>query len=80
MVVLFEDQAVLFEPFGSQIAPLVLEHLQKAARFRRASEVLFVRGWETLAGQHVKRAAEHEAEAECLAALADFERLGGVYA
>lgn len=72
------SQAVLFEPSGPEVGPLALDHLRKAAQFKRTAEVFAARGWETLAKQHASRAGEHETEAECLAMLAQFERLGGV--
>ena len=71
-------QAALFEPTGSDVGPLALQHLKKAEQFKRAAEVFDSRGWRELAQQHQRRAADHEAEAECLGMLAAFERLGGV--
>ena len=71
-------QAALFEPCGPEVGPLAMHHVKKAHQFRRASEVFFARGWEALALEHLRRARDHEDEAECLGMLAEFERLSGV--
>lgn len=72
------NQAALFEPTGPEVGPLALQHLKKAAEFKRAADVFESRGWQELAHQHKRRALDHETEAECLGMLAQFERLGGV--
>ena len=72
------QQAALFEPSGPEVGPLALDHVKKAAQFRRASEVFMARGWDALASSHLRRARDHEEEAECLGMLAEFERMGGV--
>lgn len=72
-------QAVLFEPSGVEVAPLVLVHVKKAAEFRRAADVFKARGWQALHDQHLCRARDHEDEAECLGMLADFEVFGRVH-
>ena len=71
-------QAVLFEPSGPEVGPLAMDHVKKAAQFRRASEVFMARGWQALASEHLARARDHEDEAECLGMLAEFERMAGV--
>lgn len=71
-------QAVLFEPTGADVGPLALDHLKKAKENLRAAEVFKSRGWVELSYRYARRAVEHEAEAECLGMLAQFEQLGGV--
>jgi hypothetical protein len=73
-------QADLFEPTGEEVGPLALQHLRKAADFRRAAEVFTTRGWDALAVSHSRRAMDHENQAECLGMLAQFERLSGIAA
>jgi hypothetical protein len=72
------DQIALFEPTGTEVGKLALQHLKRATEARRTAEVCLSRGWSALAHQKINAAEHHEFEAECLAMLADFERLGGV--
>jgi hypothetical protein len=72
------DQLALFEPTGAEVGKLAMQHLKRAADARRTADVCISRGWLALADQKINAAEVHEFEAECLAMLADFERLGGV--
>jgi hypothetical protein len=73
-------QAELFEPRADECAPLAASHLRRAEQFKRAAEVFASRGWSTLEVEHRRKAAEHEAEAECLAMYHDLLRRAGVVA
>ena len=72
-------QASLFEPSGAEVGVLALAHMRKASQFGRVADVCKTRGWQTLYEAHARLARDHEDEAECLAMLADFERLGRVH-
>lgn len=71
-------QAVLFEPTGAEVPALALQHAQRAEKARKLANVARARGWVAVVDAYHREAVEHEHEAECLAMLADFERLGGV--
>lgn len=72
------NQAALFEPTGAEIAPLAAMHARKAEAALRTFETFRTRGWDALAWEQAEVARQHYEEAECLAMLAEFERLGGV--
>ena len=72
------DQAELFEPTGAAVGELAMKHAQRAEGCDRTASVAKSRGW-WVVEIDARRAAKNERnEAECLAMLADFERLGGV--
>lgn len=71
-------QLSLIEPSGAEVAPLAMGHWQKAQTFRRSALAADARGWNTVAHEFCRLADKHQQEAECLAMLADFERLAGV--
>ncbi len=71
-------QIELFEPSPREVGPLALQHVKHAQAARRSAEVAAARGWPALERGYRDLAGDHEAQAEELAALADFYRLGGV--
>lgn len=71
-------QAALFEPTPAECAPLALSHAKKAEAARKLAEVASSRGWVSVHREFSELASRHEVEAEDLAMLADFYRLGGV--
>lgn len=72
------DQLPLYEPTGAEVPALALQHVARADKARKQAEVARARGWQSVAQAYQREAYEQESEAECLAMLADFERLGGV--
>lgn len=72
------DQLSLFEPTPSEVPALTTAHLRQADRARRSADVFRARGMWALAAAEDGRAALHEAEAECLAMLAEFYGLAGL--
>jgi len=73
-------QAELFEPTGAEVGKLAQQHAQKADAARRLASAFEARGWAALTAEQRRIAKQHDDEAECLAMLAEFERLGGVAA
>lgn len=73
------NQALLFEPTGTDIAPLALLHSRKAENALRLFDTFVTRAWDALAWEQAEVAVQHSEEAECLAMLAELERYGGVH-
>lgn len=71
-------QVPLFEPTGAEVHRLAFDHFTRAERMARLADVARARGWAAVEAAHRKLAALHQQEAEELAMLAEFERLGGV--
>lgn len=71
-------QAELFEPRPAEVPELALGHIKQAGTFRRAADVLEARQMLGLAESVRRMAQKHDNQAEELAMLADFYRLGGV--
>lgn len=73
-------QSELFEPTGLEVGRLAQQHAAKSAAALRLADTFRSRGWDSLSREQLRLAREHDDEAEALAMLADFERLGGVVA
>lgn len=71
-------QAELFEPRPFEVAALALGHLKKSKNCLAAADVFHARGMTGLAVGLEAVALQHVEQAEHLAMLSDFYKLGGV--
>lgn len=71
-------QIPLFEPTGAEVPALALAMARRADAARRQASIAASRGWPAIERGYVEQARAAEIEAECLAMLAEFERLAGV--
>lgn len=73
-------QMPLFEPTGPEVGALAMQHMQRSEKALKLAELAAARNWQALAAAYRREADEEAQEAEDLAMLAEFERLGGVAA
>lgn len=73
------DQLPLIEPTGAEVPGLALAQVRQADRLEGQARIALAHGWEAVADGFIARAQRARFEAECLAMLADFERLAGFY-
>lgn len=73
-------QGVLFEPTGAEIGPMALGHVSRALKAEGQALIADSFGWTALAVSWRKQAKSDRFEADCLGMLAEFERLGRVWA
>lgn len=74
------DQGELFEPTGPEVVKLAMWHADQADKVDKQGMLALSRGWAGVAADFMRRAQAHREEAECLAMLCEFERLGRVHA
>lgn len=71
-------QGDLFDPAPAECPGLTAAHLQWAGKARKMADVFAARGWPVLAKHQRVIEADHLAQAECLAMLADLYELARI--
>lgn len=71
-------QLALFEPTGPVVCELAIQQAKRADQLEAIANVAKLRGWVIVERHYRYESKFARVDGECLAMLADFERLGGV--
>lgn len=71
-------QLALFEPTGPIVCELAMQQAKRGDQLEAISNLAKLRGWVIVERHYRQECNAARSEAECLAMLADLERLGGV--